>query len=124
MTEQNLSLKSFSNLPSVIINYNTQSSELLLDIRHFTETKKTISNIYYKKYSDLLPFEKDADKYWLVSDILLFVKKNKYSYYTLLNRKYNKYLSEQKSIHKLFNMFWAFLSQNDRNIFIQIRNTK
>jgi hypothetical protein len=106
--------------------YSTQCPLLLQDIQNFTETKNIIFEIYYKRNYDLLLFEKDADKYWLVSDILLFIKmkKSAASYYTLLYRKYNKWMSEQKSIYTLFNIFWRLLSPNERNLFIQIRSKK
>ena len=110
-------LSFLKDLPSEILRYiipytyNLQSSVLLADIRNFTETKKTISNIYYKSNEHLLPYEKDADKYWLVSDIDLFIKPKIY-----------KKPPKQKSIHTQFNMYWAFLSEKERNHFIKIRS--
>jgi hypothetical protein len=112
-------LSLLKDLPSEIIRYiipytyNLQSSLLLSDIRNFTETKQKISDIYYKSNEHLIPYEKDADKYWLVSDICLFIRPNKY-----------KKPTKQKSIHTQFNMYWAFLSEKERNHFIQIRSKK
>ena len=46
----------------------TQCTTLLSDIQNFVETRE-ISTIYYNKYQDLLQYEENADKNWLVSDI-------------------------------------------------------
>jgi hypothetical protein len=65
--------------------YMPQPVTLLLDIKNFVETRETISEIYYNRNKDLLQYEKNADKNWLVNDILLFVKLNK-------NERYRSFL--------------------------------
>lgn len=104
------------------LTYNIQSSDLLLDIQNFNKTKIIISNIYYIKNEHLLKYEKDADKYWLVSDILLFIKRHKSAIYKDLSKKYNKYMSSNKCIHYMFNLFWSILNPFERDYFITIRN--
>jgi hypothetical protein len=68
--------------------YSPQSTELLSDIRNYVETRDFISTIYFEKYYELLPYEKDADKNWLLSDIVLFTKKNNIALYPLFNSMY------------------------------------
>ena len=104
------------------LTYNIQSSDILLDIQNFNKTKIIISNIYYIKNEHLLKYEKDADKYWLVSDILLFIKRHKSIIYINLSKKYNKYMSSNKCIHYMFNFFWGLLNPFERDYFITIRN--
>lgn len=104
------------------LTYNIQSSDLLLDIQNFNKTKIIISNIYYIKNEHLLKYEKNADKYWLVSDILFFIKINKSAIYKDLSKIYHKYMSSNKCIHYMFNLFWGLLNPFERDYFITIRN--
>ena len=97
---------------------------LLIDITNFSETKEIISSLYYNKFSDLLEYEKYADKYWLVSDIILFTKKNKLSSYDKINKIYNKYISYTNTIYNQLPLFWGFLTPYERNYFIQLRTNK
>ena len=105
--------------------YTPQSTKLLSDIQNFVETREIISEIYYNKYEYLLQYEKDADKNWLVSDLLLFVKLNigidKYRLFVYI---YQDYIITKKDIHAQFNLFWCSLSIAHRNLFIQIRTPK
>jgi len=103
--------------------YSTQSSKLLGDITNFIETREKISYIYYYRNRVLL-YERDADKEWLVSDILLFTKRNNIDLYRLFTRIYNKFIVTKKNICSQFNIFWSFLSSKERNHFIQIRKLK
>jgi hypothetical protein len=103
----------------------TQCATLLSDIQNFVETREIISTIYYNKYQDLLQYEENADKNWLVSDIVLFIKLNKNkNTYRSINNIYEKYIFTKKDINSQFNIFWKSLSINHRNLFIQIRTPK
>jgi len=104
--------------------YTPQCATLLSDIQNFVETKEIISTIYYNKYQDLLQYEENADKNWLVSDIVLFIKLNKNRDYRPINNMYEKYICTKKNINSQFNIFWKSLSINHRNLFIQIRTPK
>jgi hypothetical protein len=108
--------------------YSIQSSFLLLDIKNFNETKKIIFELYYLEYSYLLKYEKNADKNWLVSDIVLFTKKNKISLYKKINRLYNEFMCLNKYLNKcinyLFNIFWSYLIPNERDSFIKIMKNR
>lgn len=98
--------------------YMPQPVTLLSDIKNFVETREIISEIYYNKYKDLLQYEKNAHKNWLVSDLLIFVKLNK-------NKNiYRSFIFTQKDIHTQFNLFWRSLSIEHRQLFIQIRKPK
>ena len=98
--------------------YMPQPVTLLSDIKNFVETREIISEIYYNKYKDLLQYEKNAHKNWLVSDLLIFVKLNK-------NKNiYRSFKFTQKDIHTQFNLFWRVLSIEHRQLFIQIRKPK
>jgi hypothetical protein len=101
--------------------YKPQSDILLKDIRTFVEYKIIIFCLYEKEYHDLFEHEKNADKNWLVSDILLYIKKNKYSFY---RRCINIYINinRKKDICSQFNIFWGKLSSEERRHFVQIRS--
>ena len=99
--------------------YNVQPSFLLIDIKSFFETKQIISNIYYIKNSHLLEFEENADKYWLISDILLFIKRHKQSSFPKINKSYNKFICSNKSVHNQFNIYWSILTSFERDNFIK-----
>ena len=101
--------------------YYPQSTELLSDIRNYVETRDFISTIYLDKYYELLPYEKDADKNWLLSDIVLFTKKNNIALYPVFNAMY---LNQKKNIYSKLNVLWTFLSIRERNYFCQIRKPK
>ena len=105
--------------------YTPQCTNLLSDIENFVETREIISTIYYNKYQDLLQYEENADKNWLVNDILLFIKQNKNrDIYRSIHYIYENYIFTKKNIHSQFNIFWKSLSINHRNLFIQIRTPK
>ena len=106
------------------LSYHTQHPNLLEDIRNFTETKKVISDIYLEVNAHLLPWEVDADKNWLVSDVLYYIQRHKYKHYNKQARKYNRFMSSNKSIHSQFNIFWGFLYPEDRNHFVRIRTPR
>lgn len=123
---QQIQLLPYEILHSHIIpyTYSPQSSNLLGDITNFIETKEKISYIYYYRNRELLLYEKNADKEWLVSDILLFTKRNNIDLYRVFTRIYKKFIITKKNICTQFNLFWSFLSPKERNHFIQIRKLK
>jgi hypothetical protein len=98
----------------------------LTDIQSNYQTKEIISNIYYIRNKYLLEYEENADLYWLVSDLILFMKKRKLAIYTICNKIYNKSFNKDKiiPIHFLFNKFWSLLTPEQRDNFIQIRKIK
>lgn len=100
------------------------NSLLLIDIINYFKTKEIISSLYYNKYKNLLQYEKHADKYWLISDIILFTKKNNLSSYKKKSKMYNKLIQYTNTIYNQFPLFWGFLTPNERNNFIQIRTKK
>jgi hypothetical protein len=122
--------KIINKLPKDIIEYilpftyHFQCKKLLRDIRSFIETKKTISLIYLKRYNDLLEYEKNADKNWLVSDIILYVKKYKYNSYYHISYLCSDFIFTKTNIHTQFNIFWSSLSPEERSHFIKIRTLK
>ena len=117
-----------NNLPLDIFNYvlsftyKPQSEILLKDIRTYVEYKIIISCLYEKRYHDLIEYEKNADKNWLVSDILLYIKKNKFDYYKHCVYIYNDFIFCKKDIGSQFNIFWGLLSSEERRHFVQIRS--
>lgn len=100
-----------------------QNQNLLLDIQNFKSTKENISIIYYNRNKHLLEYEENADLYWLVSDILLYMKKTNNPFYKKCNKTYNKSftLNINLTIHNLLNTFWSKLHPDQRNKFIEIR---
>lgn len=121
-----------NKLPLDILNYvlpfsyNPQPSIMLADLVSFVETKSKISLIYERKYNSLLEFEENADKNWLVSDILLFMKLkiNNHNCYNKFLYLYNDFMCIKKDSCSQFNIFWALLNPNERSIFVQIRTPK
>jgi len=108
------------------LTYKPQPSIMLTDLVSFVSTKSEISLIYEIKYRELLEFEHNADKNWLVSDILLFMKLkiNKQNHYKKCLYLYNEFMSNRKDSCSQFNIFWALLEPKERNMFVQIRTPK
>jgi hypothetical protein len=122
----------------------TCTKELLEDIKSYKISKNIISEIYYDKNKDLLQFEKNADKYWLYSDLNLFAKLNINSnfdlnfnvgfyklairYYMLNSgntkkiKNYKNILDNKININSSINLLLGLLTSNERNYFIKIRN--
>jgi hypothetical protein len=98
--------------------YQIQDSALLFDIRNFSESKHVIFTHYYEKNFHLLQYEKDADKYWLLSDIILFIKINRPEIYKNINKKFIRNLQISKCD---INIFWSILTPLERNTFVEIR---
>ena len=97
---------------------------LMLDIINFYQTKEVISIIYYNKYYNLLEYEHFADKYWLVSDILLYIKNNKYEKFGKVNKFYNKHIKSKNCKHNQLIYFWSKLTPEERGHFIDKRFNK
>jgi hypothetical protein len=131
MSNKNL-LNFIGKLPDEIKNiiisytYNIQNSDLLQDIKSYIKTKDIISTIYYNKNKHLLKYEYKADKYWLFSDILHYIKTFyliNYRCNLLIERKFLLSVSKHSIEHRL-NKLWMLLTPNQRDIFIQIRTPK
>lgn len=104
--------------------YKPQLDILLQDITTFVEYKIMIYCLYEKRYHDLLEFEKNADKNWLVSDILHYIKNNKWDYYKRCVYMYSEFMYNKKDSCSQFNIFWGLLSSEERKHFFQIRTIK
>jgi hypothetical protein len=97
------------------------NQNLMFDIINFYQSKEKISLIYYSKYYNLLEYEHFADKYWLISDILLYIKNNKYNKFEKVNNFYNKNIKSKNFIHNQLTYFWSKLSPEERGHFIDKR---
>ena len=104
--------------------YTFQPIQLLSDIKNYIETREIISTIYYNKYKDLLQHEHNADKYWLISDILLFIKLKQFKLKQKSSVDIYRYCNNKKDIHSQLNYIWSILTVEQRNTFIQIRTPK
>jgi len=93
---------------------------LLEDISNFNNTKKIIISFYFNKYKNLLQYENYADKYWLISDIILYSKNQNLAAYCKMVKLYNKYISKKNTIYNQISLFWGKLSIEERNQFINI----
>jgi hypothetical protein len=125
---QDLSKDFFKALPKDILlyiltfSYKVQNSELLEDIRNFVETKNNICMIYFERNKDLLEYEPNADKNWLVNDILVFNKIHvNMDIYKKMRYLLNEYIFLKKNIHFQFNKFWSMLTPFKRSLFVKIR---
>lgn len=106
--------------------YTYQPIHLLSDIKNYIETREIISTIYYNKYKDLLQYEKNADKNWLISDILLFIKliKLKLKQNPSTIARIHIYCNKKGNVNSRLNYIWSILTVEERNIFIQVRTPK
>jgi hypothetical protein len=100
------------------------NQNLMLDIINFYQSKEKISLIYYSKYYNLLEYEHFADKYWLISDILLYIKNNKYDKFEKVNNFYNINIKSKICIHNQLTYFWGIITPEERLHFIDKRLSK
>jgi hypothetical protein len=100
------------------------SNYLLRDIQHFYLTKEQILSLYYDRNKHLLEYEAYADKYWLVSDILLYMKKTAHPQRMKTSKFYNKNIIYTNTIFNQVNYFWAKLDASQREDFLSIRKKK
>jgi len=95
--------KNIQNLPieliSIIISYSysPQPIEITKDILSYFESKSIIQGLFYMRYKDLMPYERNVDMNWLVSDILCFMNHNRAAFYTLEHLS-----SHNKVLKKIF----------------------
>jgi len=89
-------------------------SLILLDIINFKNTKDVILDFYYNNYKYLLEYEHNIDKYWLINDILLYIKKIRIDLYIKMNKLYNINSIHKNKIHNQFILFWGKLKPEDR----------
>jgi len=101
---------------------NSISHSLLREIEHFYFTKEIILSIYYNKNKHLLDYETHADKYWFISDILLYMKKTNHPERVNTSKFYNKNIIHNNTIFNQINYFWAKLDSFQREDFLSIRN--
>ena len=138
--------KNIQNLPIELIliiraySYSPQPIEITKDILSYFESKAIIQGLFYMRYKDLMPYERNADMNWLVSDILCYMNRHRstfYKYhdqfYEICKRNYMLKKVENESIRKLinnsrhkniffqFNIYWGLLTPNERNHFIEIQ---
>ena len=138
--------RNIRNLPieliSIIISYSysPQPIEITKDILSYFESKATIRSMFSIRYYDLMPYEKDADLNWLVSDVLCFMNRNLANYYRYQDQFYaickRVYMlrdaenfrikkianrSHYKNILFQFNVYWGLLTPDERNRFIDIQ---
>ena len=129
-------------LISIIISYSysPQPIEITKDILSYFEAKAIIRSMFSVRYQDLMPYERDADMNWLVSDVLCYMNRNRatfYKYqdefYAICKRNYMLSGFENNAIQKLvnnsrnkniffqFNVYWGLLNPQERNHFIEIQ---
>ena len=144
--ELTLLTKNIRNLPIELISiicsysYSPQPIEIRNDILSYFESKAIIRKLFSIRYKDLMPYERDADMNWLVSDVLCFMNRHRstfYKYqdqfYEICKRNYMLKQVENESIRKLinnsrhkniffqFNIYWGLFTPNERNHFIEIQ---
>ena len=138
--------RNIRNLPieliSIIISYSysPQPIEITKDVISYFESRTIIRSMFSIRYQDLMPYERDADMNWLVSDILCFMNNNRATYYKYQDQFYEickrnymlrnaehpqiKRIANQahyKSIFFQFHVYWGLLTPDERNRFIEIQ---
>jgi len=129
-------------LVSIIISYSysLQPIEIRKDILSYFESRKIIRSMFYTRYHYIASYEKDADMYWLVSDVLCYMNNHRatfYKYqdqfYAICKRNYMLQDAENIRIQKLvngafnkniffqFHVYWGLLTPEERNHFIEIQ---
>lgn len=146
MTELQILQRNIQNLPIELISiicsysYSPQPIEITKDILSYFESKSTIRSMFSIRYKDLMPYERDADMNWLVSDVLCFMNRHRstfYKYedqfYEICKRNYMLRDAENVRIRKLvngafnkniffqFHVYWGLLTPTERNQFIEIQ---
>ena len=120
--------------------YYFQPIEIRNDILSYFESKATIRSMFWIRYQDLMPYERNADMNWLVSDVLCYMNRNRASFYkyqdqfyAICKRNYilrnaeNDHIqkivneSRNKNIFFQFNVYWGLLNSDERNHFIEIQ---
>lgn len=120
--------------------YSPQSIEFRSDLHSYFESKKTICDIFYLRYVDLLSNETHADMNWLVNDILCFMNNHRSTYYKYADQLYEictrNYMlrnvdtrkirdivnkSYNKDIHFQFRIYWGLFLPEEREQFIKIQ---
>jgi len=138
--------RNIRNLPielvSIILSYthSPQPIEITKDIRSYFESKAIIRSMFSIRYKDLMPYERDADMNWLISDILCFMNRNRATYYRYQDQFYEickrNYMlrdaenfrikkianrSHYKNVFFQFNVYWGLLTSDERNHFVEIQ---
>lgn len=98
------------------------NSSMLTEIQHLYLTKEQILSLYYNRNKHLLEYEAHADKYWLVSDILLYMKKTGHPERMKTSKFYNKNIIHTNTIYNQINYFWGKLNDYQRSDFVSIRS--
>jgi len=120
--------------------YSPQPKEIIQDIHSYFETKKTICDMFYLRYVDILTHETHADMNWLVNDILCFMNSHRASFHKFADQLYEicsrNYMlrnvdpciirkiinnSYSKDIHFQFRIYWGLLLPEEREQFIRIQ---
>ena len=138
--------KNIQNLPTELIliiraySYSPQPIEITKDVISYFESKAIIRSMFSERYVDLMPYERDADMNWLVSDILCFMNNNCATYYRyqdkfyeICKRNYMLRDAEHPRIKRIanranyrniffqFNVYWGLLNSDERNRFIELQ---
>ena len=138
--------KNIRNLPieliSIIISYSysPQPIEITKDVISYFESRTIIRSMFSERYLDLMPYERDADLNWLVSDILCFMNNNRATYYRYQDQFYEickrNYMlrnadnyrikkianrAHYKNVFFQFHVYWGLLTPDERNRFIEIQ---
>jgi hypothetical protein len=120
--------------------YSPQPKVLIHDLHSYFESKKTICEMFYLRYVDILTHETHADMNWLVNDILCFMNNHRASYHKYCDQLYDicsrNYMlrnadthtirkivnnSYNKNIHFQFRVYWGLLLPEEREQFIKIQ---
>ena len=131
-----------TELVSIIISYSysPQPIEIRNDILSYFESRTIIRSLFYLRYQDLMPYERNADMNWLVSDILCYMNRNRATFYKYQDQFYEickrTYMlrgvendtirkivndSRNKNIFFQFRVYWGLLNSDERNHFIEIQ---
>ena len=138
--------RNIRNLPIELIliiraySYSFQPIEIRNDLLSYFESKNIIRNLFSLRYQDLMPYERDADMNWLVSDLLCFMNRNRSNFYKfrdefndICHRIYMLRDADPEKIRKIvngtyakniffqFNVYWGLLTIDERNRFMEIQ---
>lgn len=109
--------------------YSLQNKNLLHDIAHFAETKKTLLKLYHSYW--LQYNEEDEDKNWLINDIFAYANDyhaTMYGYVDNFYRIFERHVCLQnkskEKIHKYVDNLEKESVETQINIFLGLLNIK
>jgi hypothetical protein len=106
--------------------YNTQSHELLQDVRSYYLSKKIADRFYYKLWIETMHQPSFEDRNWLINDLGFVIDSFRFRNIYMLRNHSNNQLNDivvrlsKRPVNFQINIYWGLMSTEDRSRFIKI----